>query len=578
MAIVRDIKNRQDRMQTAREPYESLMDWTIRLAVPSRELVGRWQQNVGLSNTNTATKLTTSAFQRASLKGGGIWDPTAAASLDTWKNGLLGWHTPSATNWFQQQAQDRKIRGNRNVIGWLQEVDEQMNFALNRSNYYEMKGVRLTDSGGIGPSYMFADEITETGKIRFRVPHPRQLWHELDVWGIVNRMHYRFEKPLREVNRKWGSQALTQSQRTQLAVEGGINEDQEAVLIQAVYKNYDFDRTKANAGKNRPWLSFIVNLDSEDPEGGTLIEQSGFNTINPIPWLLNRSTHELYPRGVVGQFLIEISTSNYMMRDMMMASQQAVRPPLVAFDTLKAKMNQRAGGMTWVDKNDVRGANVSQLVGNLMDQVDWPFGIEMLERFQSVIENRFGVPFFLLMNRLEGGERTATEILQKQAERAVLMTPFLGTLNAITDQELDRVFDIEFSGGRMPPVPEELLISENTQIDIQYTGPLTQLIRQYYQVNKVQGAVQSLAFLLEIDPDVILNMDLDVFAQDLLKTSQAPIDGVVPIEDVKEARLVVAQQREQQQMVENMKNLGMVLPGLDKQLQAGSVGEQLLNA
>lgn len=561
MGIVKEITDRQRRMESVREDYEPLMDWNIRTSVPSREKVTKWVVD-----------------DKGLMKGTGIWDPTAASSLDTWKNGLLGWHTPRATNWFQEQAQDRRIRESRNVIRWLQNVDEQMNFALNRSNYYEMKGVRLVDSGGIGGSYMFADEIVGTGKIHFRVPHPRQFWHELDIWGLVNKMHYKYDKPMREIVREHGTQALTESQTLVWEQKGG-NKDQPVRIIQAIYKNYNYDPTSESSGKNRPWLSYKVNLDAKSTEGGVLMEQSGYNSINPTPWLLNRSTHEVYPRGVVGQFIIEIMTSNYMMRDLLMSSQQAVRPPIIALDTLKYKMNPKPGGYTWVDKNDLRGsANVSQIAGNLLEKVDYPFGLEMINRFQDVIEQRFGVPFFLLMNRLEGGEKTATEILQRQAERAVLMTPFLGTLNAVTDMELDRVFDIEFSAGRMPPPPSEILQAENQKIDIQYIGPLTQLIKQYYEVNKVQGAVASLAFLLEIDEDVILNMDLDVFAQELLKSSNAPVEGIVPLRTVKERRAAIAQQRAEQAMVEQAKQLENILPSLDKKPESGSVADRLQGA
>ena len=158
------------------------------------------------------------------------------------------------------------------------------------------------------------------------------------------------------------------------------------------------------------------------------------------------------------------------------------------------------------------------------------------------------------------------------------MTPFLGTLNVVTDQEIDRVFEIEFAAGRIPPPPVELLVAQNQRIDIQYTGPLTQLIRQYYEVNRIQAAVASLAFLIDIDDNIPLNYDGDVFAQELLKSSNAPIEGIVPLQDVKQARAVIAQQNAQQQMIDNAKQLENILPALDKKPEAGSAVAQLEGA
>jgi len=559
MGIIKDILTRQNRMEDAREPYEGLMNWNIRVAVPAREKISDYEID-----------------DKGNIKGKGIWDPTAAASLETWKNGILGWHTPSnlPSGWFREAANDRELRENRRIRKFLQEVDEQLNFALDRSNYYEMKGVRLTDSGGIGPSYMFADEDVETGKINFRVPHPRQLWHELDFFGVVNKMHYRYELPLREAIRTFGRDWLTytqdQTEKTQ--------PDQKIRIIQAIYKNYEFDADKESVGMNRPWLSYTVNLDGTEVEGGTLMQQSGYNTVNPIPWLLNRATHELYPRGVVGQFLIEIITSNYMMRDMLMASQRAVRPAMIALDTLKHKLKPQAGGYTWVDRHDFQAVGNAPIAKQLFDRVDYPFAFEVVDRFQSVIESRFGVPFFLLMNRLETPTKTATEILQKQGERAVLMAPFLGILNAVTDMELDRITDIEFTGGRMPEIPEEFLLARNKRIDIQYTGPLPQLIKQYYEVNRIQAAVSQVAFMMEVDEKAIFNIDTDVMTQELLKASDAPADGIVPLENVKEIRLALAQAEAEQQMVNQAEQLDKILPQLDKAPEKGSAVEQLQTA
>ncbi|KKN25383.1 hypothetical protein LCGC14_0885430 [marine sediment metagenome] len=576
MGIVREIIKRQKRMEDARQPYENMMDWNIKVAVPSREKVTKWSVSNTSHNGVTNLGFADTTGDSGQLKGTGIWDPTASASLDTWKNGVLGWHTPRATTWFKGQAQERAIRGNRSILRWLQEVDVLLAEALERSNYYDMKGIRLLDSGGIGPSYMFADELVGSGKIQWRVPHPRQFWHELDFWGIVNKMHYRYTLPLREAKRTFGSDWMSQSQQdTQKDTP-----DQPVNIIQAIYKNYKFDPDSDNAGRNRPWLSHTISLDSGvADEGGTLMEQSGYNTVNPIPWLLNRSTHELYPRGVVGQFLIEIMTSNYLMRDMLMASQQAVRPSILALDTLKRKLNPKPGGYTWVDKNDFRGSGGLPPAMKLFENVEWPFTLEIIDRFQGVIKQRFGVPFFNLMDNLGGRDRvTAEEIVQRQAERAILMTPFLGTLNVVTDQEIDRVFEIEFAAGRIPPPPTELLVAQNQRIDIQYTGPLTQLIRQYYEVNRIQAAVASLAFLIDIDDSIPLNYDGDVFAQELLKSSNAPIEGIIPLQDVKQARAVIAQQNAQQQMIENAKQLENILPKLDKKPEAGSPVAQLEGA
>lgn len=556
----KSIIEEQTRLEKIREPYEDLQNYCVKLAAPNRQLVSDW----------------VSLDDEGQLTGKNIWDSTAFNAVETHANGIIAFYMPKAVkNWFVGQMADRRARDVKPILKWLQEYCEQLRFAIDRSNYYEMKRASILDGSVIGCSYLGIDEDIKTGRSYCSLPHPRQVWVAQDYWGITNKIHELFYKTFRQLKEEFGGQSLSDSQKQTIK----SNPDQKTKLIKAVYKNYDYDEMKPPGGKNRQWLNFIVNCEiaTSSEQTGKIIQEGGYNTINPIPWQLNKSTHEVYGRGIVSQFVIEIMTANEMMKHLLLGTQLKVRPPLIALDSLKPYMQVKPGGMTWVNRQLLGGTlDVRTAIGQFLKQdADISFGFEMLKHFQTLIDSRFGVPFFLMMNRLAESGGTAYkniyQIQQMQAERAALMSPFLGTLSCQTDMELDRFADIETMAGRMPPPPPEVYQLVNTQIDIEYTGPIIQLLKQYYEKSSLYAIIGDMRELATLDPLAINNVEIDEVAQKLLRTDNAPEDTIRPIENVREMRLALAQRQEVAQTSALAAQTAKILPPMQKSPEEGSI-------
>ena len=191
-----------------------------------------------------------------------------------------------------------------------------------------------------------------------------------------------------------------------------------------------------------------------------------------------------------------------------------------------------------------------------------------------MVENRFGVPLFLSMNNTTA--KTAYEVRQRQAERATLMAPFLGTLGTTTDMEFDRIYSIEAQAGRAPEPPQEILDAQNGRIDIQYIGPLFQLLQQYYETGNLLTTIANIRETLSVAPDSAMVVEGDELMRKILQSGNTPEEIIRSSDDVMELRAIAAQQEEAMMQAELAKKTSEAVPNLSGKIEKDSVLSKLV--
>jgi hypothetical protein len=554
-------------MVEARKPYLKLKKVCTQLAYPMRSDI--WTEAVD---------------DKGKQRGQQIFDPTASKALDIWGSGIMGNYAPKETGWFQQMFGDRKLMDSKPVRQWLQETDEHLHFTLNRSGtqgvggYYEAKRMAITDSAGIGDSFMLIDEDIESGKLMCQTPHPREFTMRRDFFGRVIEVHREFKKTYDQIKDEFGEKALTDDQKL------AVNENRgnlEVTVIQAIDRNPDYKPDELGA-RYMKWRVVYIQRDGNEntePEG-KVIRTGGYRTLNPIPWSLNRVSHECYGRGIVSQILIEILTANYISMDMLHVSQQAARPTMIVTSALKHRFSRMPGKTIFAGTEGLAGMKMGDLVSRLIDTTGYPFGIDMLERWQMMIDERFGIPLFLSLNMADQPAKTAYETSERKAERVVLMAPFLSTLGSVTDMELDRVFDIELNAldnmgiPRIPwPIPDEILRATDGRIDVQYIGPLYHLLTQYYATSNLLETIANMQAVISTPglEDSISVVDGDELMRKVLKSGKAPEEIILEPDEVAEIRAIAAEQQEAQMMAELAAKAAQAAGGLGKKVEEGSI-------
>ncbi len=564
-----EIINSKTQLATIREPYEYLKQTCTELAYrersPAWELVGRGNTGQG-GGSNFGDK--------GRARGQAVFDPTANASLEIWGNGIIGNYAPKSIKWFQEQLPSVELMKSKVVRQWLQDTDDHLRFVINRSNYHEQKLVAIKDAGAIGDSYIYIDEDIESGKIITQTPHPRQFYIRRDFFGRPVEVMDCFRKTRQQVRDEYGDNALSPDQLLSLETESG--RATEVNVIHVTDRNPDFDPERVGNAFMK-WRTFYVNVEAKQ-----IMQSGGYRTLNPIPWNLNRPSHEDYGRGVISQILIEILTANFMSRDMLNVSQQAAQPAMLMTSALKHKLSLAPGAVTFIGNKEFQGGKLGDLVARLVDTTGYPFGVDQHQRWQAAIENRLGVPLFLAMNRDDGTYKNIADIRQRQAERIVLLAPFLWTLGTVTDMELDRIYSIELEAGRAPDPPLEVLEGlerdKPIHIDIQYIGPLLQLLQQHFETGNLLNTIANIHAAASVDQESLKVVDGDELMRKILISGDAPEEIVLTPDDVADLRAFEAQQQEAILTAQMAAEAAKASPGLAKAPESGSPLEAVMGA
>ena len=555
------VKKEQEHLEDYRKDYEPLKRICCDMAYPER--VGAWDWQFGATGIATKGRKNKSRIKR-------VYDPTAMKAFDIWSSGIVGHYMPKEINWFAEELADRKLKDNKVVRKWLQDNDDHFRYVLRSSggvgssnNYYVQKAVTIRDGGCIGDSFMFINEDDETGKLMFKTDHPNEFWLRRDYWGRIVTIHHKTVYTMRELVDEFGMKALNRDQAILFRDDKVNKKETPITVIHGVYKNKDFENK--TGVKYMRWQHVWINMD-----GKHLISQTGSKKLNPVPWSLNRPSSEMYGRGVIGSMLVEILTANFIAKDMLQASSVAVRPPMLMTQALRHKLDMGAGAVNFVNNKEMQGVKMGDLVARMIDSTGYPFGVDQQKFWQGVINDRLGVSLFLALNMESAqGYKNIEHIQSARAERAILMAPFLCTLDGVTDLEFDRIYDLEMEAGRAPEIPP--IITDNAMVDINHIGPLHQLLKQYYEVGTLMQTIAGMKEVMSIDPDAALVVEGDELARRILRGSNTPEDIIRSEYDVQEIRAIMAQQAEDARQMELLNKGASAVPNLSKRIESDSV-------
>ena len=263
-------------------------------------------------------------------------------------------------------------------------------------------------------------------------------------------------------------------------------------------------------------------------------------------WRYSKSGKEVYGRSPALLALSDIKGLNLMAKTMLGAAQMAVDPPLNIPSDLAGKIQWKPRGLNYY-------SDPSKVVHPATTGISFPIGVDREQAKQKIIEQHFQVDFFLMLARAEG-TMTATEVMERQGEKAAVLGASIGRLQSeALNKAIDMVFRIENEAGRLPRVPDALLEYGGDAIDIVYMGTLAQAQRRLFKTQGIKQGLDAILPVLQISPEASDVPDWDETVRELLESSGFPQKLIKSKERVDALR----QARQQAQAQENAINDAM---------------------
>ena len=492
------------------------------------------------------------------------------SALSVWADGMQGHMVSRSLKWFKSILDDPDLNKVDEVQQYLQRYDEAMYGEFDSSNFYDVLGEWFRDAGSTGTATLFTEE--DIGRqVAVHIPiHPREIFISEDRYGNVDTVYRKFFLTARQAVQKFGIENLSKA-----IVDNDKNHpEKKHEFLHAVFPNTDrmFGSLLAI---HKPIASVYMEMVS-DGEKDSVVRQSGFD-LNPYAvWRLRKNSDEIYGYSPAADAMVEIKKLNQMGKTLLKAAHTAAgEGPFNIPEHMRGNTRIEPGGYNYFE----RGGDKISPVNTGMN---YPIAIDREEKIQRIIEDKYRVEFFLILARAER-EMTATEIMERQAEKAVLLGPQVDRLeNEGLRKKFDIVSDIADKAGRLPELPQILIDASQSQrptrIDIRFIGPLAQAQRRLFQMQPVKTGLNELAQASVIFPKVLDRVDPDRLAERILDSTDFPQDVMRTDAELEEFRKQQELDLAQQQAMEMAQGVADAIPKLQKKTEEGSPLEALQEA
>jgi hypothetical protein len=432
--------------------------------------------------------------QQGQKHGTHIWDGTPQGAVNIFTNGMYGNVVSPALPWFMIQSSDDLLNDIASVKAWAQEATKAVSRALYRSNFYREMLPFIADWGTIGTATLYSELDEATQRIAFNAIHPKQIYIATDRFGFVDTVFREYKISLRNAVDQFGLESLSETHKN-------MYEDdkfKEIKILHAVYPRVDYDHTRKDV-QNKPFASVWIDI-----ENNRVFRISGFDE---FPYAVGRyavNTGEDYGRSPAMESLPDIKGLHKIGKDLLQASDMHVNP------MYNVPVDQK-GQVRIGSKKINYFTDPQRVVHRAGVEGNYFVGVDREQRKQENVREAFHVNFFLMLQNAERG-MTATEILERQSEKAIVLAPAVGRLTfEVLDKIISRTFNIEFEAGRIPPPPTAITENQN-EVEVTYLGPLAQVQARLFENRGLINGLEVIAPLIKIWPEIRDNYNPDEIA------------------------------------------------------------------
>jgi hypothetical protein len=474
--------------------------------------------------------------------------------MDTLVSGVCGYSINPNITWLKLGLEDRNLEQQYGVKDWLELVEEQLYKTFNDGNLYAQIPGFIESAATFGHGIMLIDEDVSNGKVRTSTMNTRELYLDTDEYDEVDTVFREFYMTQENAAAYFGFENLAEEIR--------LNWDEEKAgrkllrLVHAVYKN------KNSRGeyitRKFPYASVYVDITNSH-----IIQEGGYNDLPYAVFIWKRLMGKKYGMGPAMSAISDINLLHKFEAARLDVAQFGARPILNVPQHMKGSEEIIPDGRNYYTGNDV--------IVPVQTGANFPITLEITQEQEERIKEWFHVDFFLMLQKLNLNQMTATAVVELQGEKAAVLSNMVSNLNSALHKIVQRSVDILFKQGKLPELPYALQ-RNRTAMKVDFMGVLAQAQRRSHQTSGIMQGLQimnALAQMAQAVPGIQQAFDY-VNAPEILKRafeaggmSQLAIredDEVQAIQQARaQAQAQAAQQQQamlqQQELMKNYKNL-----------------------
>jgi hypothetical protein len=558
--IADNIVARHARLKAIRSPLEPVHDLVTKLFLPRT-----WDM-------------------QKSIKGGteqygvAIYNPISSEARRKFAAGFVSQtatkRDESETSWINFIAHKRILMKNDRVKKYMQEAAEQIRSGFDKSTFYRETAfqAQIADASVLW-GVMTIDEDIVADRLVFQRQDPRDHWFSCNVFDDVDVDHFAKTYTAEQLVDRFDNTKLHPDIINQAKGEGGSNPYQEYQCIQAIYDNGS-RVTGSVHNHDNPFIQFVVLLNpGKDTKKHVLIEIQGKNW-RPSVLRIGERLSSGYPLTMAMDALTSATYGNTIAKHGLIGSHRMIQPPKLIHENLRDQIQRHR----LAPDSNTYTTTADEKIEYLAQKIDTRYAEEVLNRENGFVEDRFFIPFFEQITRIQasgGSPPTATQIRAAIGERIGQLTSVIESsedaslepsVNAMWAYETSHGSRVDSRYGRMPEPPQELIdeaVGGEIKVLNKWNGELAQLKRTV-RVN--QGAVEALAIIKEMKqvfPSALVIVKSKQLLEKML-TNRIGQDTIHNDYEVAQIEQQLAQLEKEERQMENAERMSKVIPSLTK--------------
>ena len=419
---------------------------------------------------------------------------TTSRALGVLSAGIQSGVTSKARQWFVLGNPDERINSYRPVREWYDEVQKILEGLFRRTNFYSASLHTYVEMAAFGQGAMAILEHPEN--VFYCKPFTTgTYWMGADQYGEIDTFYYREVMTARQMDQRYGN-ALPDGIRSE--IDAGRYEEKYAVIV-GVFKHPERYGLKSTERFPVTSVHFLEDLARGGAGGGGNSE--GFLKVAGYRmWPLMTPRWDVVDADVYGNapmfdVLADTKTLQAMESDILKGAAKIVTPPMRAPSSVRRQgINSAPGGVTFVD------SLAADAMGPLYTV---PLDINSVQAKENILINdiKEGLynSLFLALLMQDNPQMTAREVTERHEEKLLMLGPVLERIHGeYLDPVIQRVFQMAWDAGKIPPPPEEL--GADAVSYVEYISILSQA-QKAVGVNRIEQSVQFIGTLMAAAPE-----------------------------------------------------------------------------
>jgi hypothetical protein len=422
-----------------------------------------------------------------------LWDSSTLEAADILASGFMNYLTPPTSMWFRLKHNNPTLSENKNVNDYLQDVANEVNYAINRSNFYHQIHPVYKASGVYGTSILFEEEDIEDD-IRFLNIPIKQVCIVEDARGRIAEYYIEFEYTAFQAMTRWGMEALSKEMQDELKERT----DKKHIFLLYIAQRYKRDITKTNK-ENMPiealWL---------DKKAKRVMAEEGYNEFPVMTHRFDKRPNIAWGFSPAMKALPMARLLNAIAKTNLRAMMKQTDPPLaLPENAFIMPFNANPRAINYYRKSALDSGKDIFPFGNWGNP---QLGMEALTYYSNQVKSLMFNDVFLAFDQITK-QMNNPEVMERINEKMTMLGPAVGRFTGeVLDPIVIRTIGILFRRGKLPDIPDEMAEEPTYQID--YVSQLAQSQKRS-EMTALMSALNVTAQIAQFAPEALDKVNAD---------------------------------------------------------------------